>query len=159
MKRIVPENVIHIDSPVGRLTLASREGHLTHLLYGEHFTPSEPDEVLCEAVRQLAEYFAGTRREFALPLLMDGTEFQRAVWRALQDIPYGQTVSYGDIARAVGRPKACRAVGQANRVNPISIIVPCHRVVGSSGRLTGYGGGMPAKELLLALEARVSARE
>lgn len=146
-----------IDSPAGRMTLASREGCLTHLLFGEHFIPTEPDDLLKEAVRQLEEYFAGARREFALPLAMNGTPFQKDVWNALRDIPYGATVSYGDIARAIGRPKAFRAVGQANHVNPISIIVPCHRVVGSSGKLTGYGGGMPAKEFLLALEARVLA--
>ena len=157
MKRTVPEHVMWIDSPAGRMTLASHEGCLTHLLFGEHFTPTEPDDLLKQAVRQLAEYFAGTRREFDLPLGMNGTPFQKDVWNALRDIPYGATVSYGDIARAIGRPKAFRAVGQANHVNPISIIVPCHRVVGSSGKLTGYGGGMPAKEFLLALEARVLA--
>ena len=152
MAKTAPEHVVQIDSPAGRITLASRDGCLTHLLFGEHFSPTAADDVLTEAQRQLEEYFAGTRTQFDIPLNPAGTEFQRAVWRALQDIPYGETVSYGDIARSIGRPKACRAVGQANHVNPISIIIPCHRVVGSGGSLTGYGGGLPVKEMLLMLE-------
>lgn len=159
MTKTEPDRVLWIDSPVGRITLASRDGCLTHLLFGEHFSPTEPDGVLDEAVRQLQEYFAGSRREFDLPLMPEGTKFQQAVWRALRDIPYGGTVTYGDIARKIGHEKAFRAVGQANHVNPISIIVPCHRVVGSSGALTGYGGGMPVKEYLLSLEKRVSQSE
>lgn len=159
MKRTAPDHVLWIGSPVGPLTLAGREGCLTHLLFGEHFAPTKPSDLLENAAGQLAEYFAGTRREFDLPLHMEGTPFQKDVWNALRNIPYGQTVSYGDVARAIGRPKAFRAVGQANHVNPISIIVPCHRVVGHSGSLTGYGGGMSAKELLLALEARVIAAQ
>lgn len=157
MTRTAPDRVIWIDSPVGRLTLANRGGALTHLLFGERFSPTGPDEILLEAKRQLEEYFAGTRTIFDLPLSPQGTPFQMDVWRALQAIPYGQTASYGDIARAVGRPKACRAVGQANHVNPISIIIPCHRVVGSDGALTGYGGGMDAKIALLALEKENTA--
>ena len=102
--------------------------------------------------RQLEEYFAGKRKQFDLPLSLRGTEFQRQVWAALRDIPYGVTRSYGQIAQAVGRPKAVRAVGMANHRNPISIIVPCHRVVGADGSLTGYGGGLENKKFLLALE-------
>ena len=152
MAKTVPEHVVQIDSPAGRITLASRDGCLTHLLFGEHFSPTAADDVLTDTQRQLEEYFAGARTQFDIPLKPAGTEFQLAVWRALQYIPYGETVTYGDIARSLGRPKAYRAVGQANHVNPISIIIPCHRVVGSGGSLTGYGGGLPVKEMLLRLE-------
>jgi methylated-DNA-[protein]-cysteine S-methyltransferase len=110
--------------------------------------------VLLEAERQLAEYFAGTRRTFELPLDFEGTEFQRSVWAALLTIPYGETRSYGQIARQIGRPKAVRAVGAANGRNPLSIVAPCHRVIGASGELTGFAGGLETKEFLLALEAR-----
>ncbi|MDR2716736.1 MAG: methylated-DNA--[protein]-cysteine S-methyltransferase [Treponema sp.] len=101
---------------------------------------------------QIEEYLAGKRKKFTLPLVLHGTEFQLAVWRALQDIPYGETRSYKDIAAAIGRPKAVRAVGMANNRNPISIIVPCHRVIGHDGGLVGYGGGLPLKRRLLELE-------
>ncbi len=143
-----------LDSPVGALTLISDGAALTHLLFGHRKAETEPDDVLREAKRQLSEYFAGQRREFDLPLRPSGTEFQLRVWQALREIPYGRTATYADIARAVGRPKAFRAVGQANHVNPISILIPCHRVVGSDGSLTGYGGGLDAKTALLALESR-----
>ena len=108
--------------------------------------------MLEEAARQLRAYFAGQRQAFSLPLAPRGTAFQLQVWQALQTIPYGEVRTYGEIARAIGKPKACRAVGMANHKNPISIIVPCHRVVGADGSLTGYGGGLAAKEFLLALE-------
>lgn len=110
--------------------------------------------LLLQTAQQLRQYFAGTRREFALPLAPAGTPFQRVVWDALLRVPYGQTASYGDMARTIGRPTAFRAVGLANGQNPIAIIVPCHRVIGSSGGLTGYGGGLPRKVLLLELERR-----
>lgn len=110
--------------------------------------------LLQEAVRQLQEYFAGTRREFTLPLSVQGTEFQLDDWAALQEIPYGATCSYQDIAEAIGRPKAVRAVGMANHDNPVSIFIPCHRVIGKSGKLTGYGGGLDRKQFLLDLEGR-----
>ena len=109
--------------------------------------------VVCE---QLQEYFAGTRKDFDLSLKLSGTEFQVSVLEALQDIPYGQTTSYGAIAKQIGRPKAVRAVGAANGRNPIPIVVPCHRVIGSSGDLTGFGGGLDTKEALLRLEAENS---
>ncbi len=109
-------------------------------------------EVLRQAVRELNEFFAGTRRTFTVPLAPVGTPFQQQVWRALQTIPYGATCSYRDIACAVGRPAACRAVGMANHCNPIPIIIPCHRVVGADGRLTGYAGGLAIKSRLLQLE-------
>lgn len=112
-----------------------------------------PDALLRQAVRELEEYFAGTRRSFTLPLAPAGTPFQQAVWNALRTIPYGETRSYGQIAAQIGRPKACRAVGMANNRNPIAIVVPCHRVVGSTGALVGYAGGLSVKERLLTLEA------
>jgi methylated-DNA-[protein]-cysteine S-methyltransferase len=112
--------------------------------------------VLAEAQRQLGEYFAGTRKAFSLPLDFAGTEFQCAVWAALLTIPYGETRSYGDIARQIGKPAAVRAVGAANGRNPLSIVAPCHRVVGSTGKLTGFAGGLGTKAFLLALEARSS---
>lgn len=108
--------------------------------------------LLLKTAEQLRSYFAGELREFSLPLDPQGTEFQLRVWRQLETIPYGSTRSYSEIARAVGSPKAVRAVGAANGANPISIVVPCHRVIGSSGKLVGYGGGLPVKQRLLALE-------
>ena len=105
-----------------------------------------------KAAEQIEEYLAGKRKKFSLPLAPHGTEFQTAVWQALRSIPYGETRSYGEIAALIGRPKAVRAVGMANHCNPIVIIVPCHRVIGSSGDLTGYGGGLPLKKRLLELE-------
>ncbi len=118
----------------------------------------EPDWIyneqpLAEARRQLDEYFGGDRKQFDLPLRLEGTEFQVSVLEALQEIPYGETASYGEIARRIGRPKAVRAVGAANGRNPIPIVVPCHRVIGSTGDLTGFGGGLDTKEALLRLEA------
>jgi methylated-DNA-[protein]-cysteine S-methyltransferase len=146
-------------SPVGPLTLAAdAQGRLSHV----EFAPAELDTatrdgsraegVLRDAGRQLDEYFAGTRREFELDLAPRGTPFQLAVWDALLAIPYGATASYGEIARVVGRPNAVRAVGQANGRNPLAIVVPCHRVIGSDHRLTGYGGGIDRKRFLLSLE-------
>lgn len=108
--------------------------------------------VLLQAERELEEYFAGRRTAFSVPLSMHGTPFQMAVWEALRDIPYGETRSYASLARQIGRPRACRAVGMANHVNPLPILVPCHRVLGADGRLTGYAGGLNVKEYLLKLE-------
>lgn len=159
------EGTTLIDSPLGKLLLAARETGLTHLLFADHrgrpvfetCCPTGDDSpaatgILRETERQLHAYFAGRRREFDLPLAPEGTAFQREVWTALCDIPYGRTTSYGDLARRIGRARAVRAVGAANGANPISIIVPCHRVVSSDRRLTGYGGGLPAKKRLLELE-------
>ena len=147
-----------VDSPVGRLRLAAEDGQLTELKFGGEAVPVHcdgvNDAVLDEAERQLAEYFRGERQVFDLPLQPKGTPFQLADWQALREIPYGETVSYGDIARRIGRPKAFRAVGMANHSNPISIIVPCHRVIGSDGKLTGYGGGLEVKRQLLELEQK-----
>ncbi|WP_439423059.1 methylated-DNA--[protein]-cysteine S-methyltransferase [Saccharothrix sp. HUAS TT10] len=148
-----------VDSPVGEITLVARDGVLAGLYMREHrhrpafetFGPRDA-EVFDEVVVQLDEYFAGKRTEFDLPLAMAGTPFQRTVWEALKEIPHGETVSYGELAARIGRPTASRAVGLANGKNPISIIVPCHRVVGSSGSLTGYGGGIERKRMLLGFE-------
>jgi methylated-DNA-[protein]-cysteine S-methyltransferase len=150
-----------VPSPVGALTLVAGERGLMAILW-ESDTPGrvslaavtrdEDSPVLAATERQLAEYFAGRRRAFDLPLDFRGTEFQRDVWRALLAIPYGETRSYGEIARAVGRPDAARAVGAANGRNPISIVAPCHRVIGASGKLTGFAGGLQAKAFLLELE-------
>ena len=144
------------NSPLGPLCLTQEEGSLVSL----QFCPAVPQDIpgptplLAEAQRQLEEYFAGARTSFDLPLAPHGTPFQQAVWGALLDIPYGETRSYGQIAAAVGRPKASRAVGGACHCNPIAIIVPCHRVVGASGNLTGYAGGLDLKAALLALEQK-----
>jgi methylated-DNA-[protein]-cysteine S-methyltransferase len=147
-----------IDSPVGSLTLAGKDGRLMHLLMVDQaHEPShsgwERDETaFSDAVEQLEEYFAGERREFDLDLDPVGTKFQRRVWEALLTIPYGETRSYGQIAEQVDSRGAFRAVGLANGRNPIGIIVPCHRVIGANGGLTGYGGGLERKRALLELE-------
>jgi methylated-DNA-[protein]-cysteine S-methyltransferase len=145
-----------IDSPIGPLTaLVDDAGALTHLLFAHHPAPAGAvwDEARCAPVRaQLEEYFRGERDAFDLPLAPAGTEFQRRVWDELARIPFGETVDYGSLAVRVGRPGAARAVGRANATNPIPIIVPCHRVIGANGSLTGYAGGMEAKRQLLDLE-------
>lgn len=112
----------------------------------------EETELLARAVREMKEYFAGQRKVFELPLYMEGTEFQKKVWNALLQIPYGETKSYGEVADMIGNRKACRAVGMANNRNPLMILVPCHRVIGADGSLVGYGGGLYIKERLLKLE-------
>ncbi len=152
-----------IPSPVGTLTLVASDAGLVAVLWPDDApgrvrltdASDAPDHpVLAAAATQLAEYFAGARTAFDLPLAPTGTDFQRAVWRALDAIPYGETRSYADIARAIGRPTATRAVGAANGRNPISIVTPCHRVIGASGKLTGFAGGLDAKRILLSLERR-----
>lgn len=150
-------------SPVGLLTLIAGERGLTAILW-ENDAPARvridtvcednTHAVLVETEKQLGEYFAGRRTDFSLPLDMHGTEFQKKVWQGLLSIPYGQTRSYGELARQIGQPTASRAVGAANGKNPISIVVPCHRVIGSSGKLTGFAGGLDVKEFLLNLEGR-----
>jgi methylated-DNA-[protein]-cysteine S-methyltransferase len=150
-----------VDSPVGRLTLVATDEGLAAVLW-ENDPPhrvrlhidAEDDghPVLVDAARQLEEYFAGRRTAFALTLDVEGTAFQRQVWSALLAIPFGETRSYGEIAAQIGRPRAVRAVGAANGRNPLSIVAPCHRVVGSTGKLTGFAGGLDVKARLLALE-------
>jgi methylated-DNA-[protein]-cysteine S-methyltransferase len=146
-------------SPCGPLTLVATDGRLSGLYMTQQRhrpddeTFGEPDPTpFTEVIRQLAEYFAGGRTRFDLPLALAGTEFQRTVWAALREIPYGETVSYGELADRLGRPTASRAVGLANGKNPVGIIVPCHRVVGANGDLTGYGGGLDRKRFLLDFE-------
>lgn len=152
-------------SPLGELLLTTDGLGLTGLfMSGQKGAPmpeaswERDDDALAEPAAQLAAYFAGDRTEFTLPLAPRGTAFQRQVWEQLRAIPYGETISYGELARRVGNPNASRAVGAANGRNPIGIIVPCHRVIGSNGALTGYGGGLPNKKTLLAHEAEVAAR-
>lgn len=141
-----------IASPAGVLTLTEDGGCITSLHLGGSGSANDASPVLDEAEKQLQEYFAGTRRSFDLPLAPAGTPFQRAVWDALRAIPYGETRTYAQIAEAIGNPNACRAVGMANNRNPIAILIPCHRVIGANGSLTGYAGGLDVKERLLALE-------
>ena len=151
-----------VDSPVGPLLLTSDGTALTRLLFDVQPDPSwstEPCPVLDRATAQLAEYFAGERTDFDLPLAPTGTPFQLTTWLALRDIPYAETINYGQLALRVGNAKASRAVGLANGRNPISIVVPCHRVIGADGSLTGYGGGLDRKRLLLDLERRVAGAE
>jgi methylated-DNA-[protein]-cysteine S-methyltransferase len=149
-----------IDSPVGELLLTSDDSALTRLLFSP-FTldptwSTERSAVLDETVTQLAAYFAGERTDFDLPLAPAGTPFQLRVWEALREIAYATTINYGQLALRVGNVKASRAVGLANGRNPISIVVPCHRVIGANGSLTGYGGGLDRKRTLLDLERRTA---
>ena len=154
-------NYLYLETPIGSLLIAGDAESVRHIRFPEGRMPAVPDAGWIEgstgplpaASRQLREYFAGTRTEFDLPLLPEGTAFQKSVWRKLQDIPYGEAISYGELARRIGNPKASRAVGAANGQNPIPIVIPCHRVIGANGKLTGFGGGLPTKEALLALEA------
>jgi methylated-DNA-[protein]-cysteine S-methyltransferase len=144
-----------IDSPVGPLTLIERDGALARLAFGALGQSSPSSPFLDGVASQLHEYFAGARHVFELPLAPSGTEFQLACWRALAEIPYGQTRSYGEQARRIGRPDRARAVGAANGANPIAIILPCHRVIGADGSLVGFGGGLETKRRLLDLEAGI----
>jgi methylated-DNA-[protein]-cysteine S-methyltransferase len=154
----------YFQSPIGRLLLTSDGTALTGLYMEpsrkaqstDGWTETAAAEPLAATLRQLAEYFGGTRREFDLPLRPQGTEFQKRVWRELTEIPYGTTWSYGQLAKRIDNPSASRAVGLANGRNPISILVPCHRVIGADGSLTGYGGGLERKRWLLAHEGLLS---
>jgi len=152
-----------MESPVGKLKLVASEKALVAVLWEQERpdrvrldTPKldQHHPILLKAERQLREYFAGERTQFELPLEPRGNEFQKKVWRALREIPFGKTRSYLDLAKAIGSPKASRAVGAANGKNPLSIVIPCHRVVGTDGALTGFAGGLETKAILLALEAR-----
>lgn len=154
-----------VDSPIGPLTLAGRDDCLSHLrMVDQTYEPNRAgwernDAAFPDAAEQLLAYFAGDCTEFELRLDMAGTAFQRRVWDALLTIPYGQTRSYGEIARQIGAAGASRAVGLANGRNPVGIIVPCHRVIGTNGSLTGYGGGLARKKVLLELEKRRTLQE
>jgi methylated-DNA-[protein]-cysteine S-methyltransferase len=149
------------ETPIGAILIAG-DGEA---IVETYFAGAKPkpdwirdDDALREAANQLQAYFAGERRDFDLPLAPRGTEFQQSVWSALQQIPYGETTTYSTIAERIGRPAAIRAVGAANGANPIPIVIPCHRVIGSNGSMTGFGGGIDVKRKLLALEARVAGQ-
>jgi len=155
---------MRMDTPIGVLTLAADDEGLRRIDFPPpHQSPPGDDwregstDVLLEARRQLEEYFAGERREFDLPLSPRGTGFQRTVWNTLAAIPYGGTWSYRDLAQRIGKPSAMRAVGAANGRNPLPIVLPCHRVIGADGSLTGFGGGLPTKAFLLRLEGALPA--
>jgi len=150
------KNYIYIETAIGILGIAEDGIGITDLVFGRKSFEADDIEgetpLLKKVKEQLQEYFMGKRKEFDLPLSLYGTEFQIKDWNALKEIPYGETRTYGQIAQQIGNPKACRAVGLANNRNPVSIIIPCHRVIGANGRLVGYGGGLDVKEKLLALE-------
>ena len=150
----------YVDTPIGELLLAGTENALSLIGFPKGSMRRDPgpdwivkEEPFEKVRQQLREYFEGKRREFDIPLSLAGTDFQLSVWHELREIPYGTTVSYGEVAKRIDNPKAVRAVGAANGRNPIPIIVPCHRVIGSHGDLTGFGGGLDTKEALLRLEA------
>lgn len=156
-----------IATPVGELKIIASDQDLVALLWEnddpkrvplEESALSADHPVLNQAAQQLHEYFGGKRQQFSLPLDMRGTAFQKSVWGALCTIPFGETISYGELARVIGNPAASRAVGAANGRNPVSIIVPCHRVIGATGKLTGFAGGLDAKQKLLSLESSSHAR-
>ncbi|HPL53961.1 MAG TPA: methylated-DNA--[protein]-cysteine S-methyltransferase [Bacillota bacterium] len=144
------------ESKIGRIGIAEKDGSISNVYISGDKLPEDAQlgetHLLKEAVRQLKSYFAGELKEFTLPLKPEGTEFMKKVWSALCEIPYGKTVSYKEIAEKVGVPKGARAVGIANNRNPIPIFIPCHRVIGADGSLTGYGGGLDMKKYLLELE-------
>ena len=152
----------HLDTPIGHLTLIASEQGLAHLLFDgqepvdvgltDDLREVDDDPILETTAVQLGEYFAGERTRFDLPLDLRGTEFQRDAWMALADVPYGETRTYGEQAKAIGRPGASRAVGAANAKNPVPVVLPCHRIVGADGSLTGFGGGLDLKQRLLAHE-------
>lgn len=141
-----------MQTPIGCLIVEADEQGLTKVMFVESPGEERPNDIVRRAVNQLAEYFDGKRTTFDLPMSAKGTEFRQKVWHALQTIPFGKTVCYSDIAEAMNNPKSVRAVGAANGANPISIIVPCHRVIGKDGSLTGYAGGLERKQWLLAFE-------
>lgn len=150
------KNVFFYESKVGKIGIADDGNAVTNIYFeseaGENDSQIRETALIKEAHKQIEEYFDGNRKSFDIPISPSGTEFQQKVWNALQTIPYGETRSYKDIAIAVGNEKACRAVGMANNRNPISIIIPCHRVIGKDGKLVGYGGGLQTKDYLLKLE-------
>lgn len=144
------------ETPIGKIGIAEQGGSITNVFFGKTVVPEEyvveETPVLKQAYTQLTEYFEGTRKEFDLPFYLEGTDFEKQVWAVLFTIPYGETRTYKQIAEQLGKPNACRAVGRANGLNPISLFYPCHRVIGSNGKLTGYAGGLDAKQYLLEKE-------
>jgi methylated-DNA-[protein]-cysteine S-methyltransferase len=159
-------NYSYFESPIGPLLIAGDARAITQISFPKNGKPVRPEAdwtesasgLVGEAIRQLREYFAGRRTDFDLPLAPKGTEFQKSVWRRLQEIPYGESISYGELAKRVGNPKASRAVGAANGRNPLPIVVPCHRVIGANGKLVGFGGGLPTKKALLEIESKARER-
>ncbi|MEJ8737346.1 methylated-DNA--[protein]-cysteine S-methyltransferase [Erysipelotrichaceae bacterium HCN-30851] len=145
----------YLNSPIGFIKITANNEAINEVIFVENEEEDNPNALTQEATNQLMEYFEGKRKVFNLPLSPIGTSFQQAVWEALCSIPYGETRSYGEIAKMIGNPKASRAVGMANNRNPISIIIPCHRVIGASGKLVGYGGGINKKIYLLDLEKAI----
>lgn len=142
-----------VDSPIGMLTLVEEDGALKELRFGVQPNAQQDDTpLLKQAAQELSEYFDGQRKQFTVPLSPEGTAFQQKCWQALCRIPYGETRTYAQQADLIGRPKACRAVGMANHRNPLPIFIPCHRVIGKNGKLTGYAGGLKTKEILLTIE-------
>lgn len=164
--RSLPKDAVvaHIDSPVGVLSIIASSHRLHAVLWPtdlrdesckailKNLRVSEKHSIITETKKQLTEYFSKKRKKFDLPIILDGTDFQKKVWKQLVKIPYGQTISYGEQAKRIGDPKKARAVGIANSKNPVSIIVPCHRVIGKNGELTGFGGGLTNKKFLIDLE-------
>jgi O-6-methylguanine DNA methyltransferase len=165
-------HTVEISSPLGTLVITEDEGAIIELIFKDGSSKDFPlfeksgaktltcateNETLRQCVRELDMYFKGELREFSVPFKASGTPFREKVWAALCTIPYGETISYKQLAERIGQPSAVRAVGGANHHNPISIIIPCHRVIGADGSLTGYGGGLPSKEFLLTLETARSA--
>ncbi len=145
-----------IKTPIGNIKIEENDGSIVRIQHTDEPHLESSNILLCEAKNQLTEYFEGKRKVFDLPLNLAGTEFQQNVWNALKEIPYGETRSYKQIAERIGNPSACRAVGMANNKNPIMIVVPCHRVIGSNGSLTGYAFGTDMKNWLLQLEKSVN---
>ncbi len=155
----------YLETPIGTLLIAGDESAVRRIAFPQRGKTARPEPgwqasargPVGEARRQLREYFAGRRSDFDVPLALEGTVFQRAVWQRLREIPYAATISYGELARRVGNPKASRAVGSANGANPLPIVIPCHRVIAGDGTLGGFGGGLPTKQFLLELEQRSQA--
>ena len=145
-----------IETPIGNIKIEENDGSIVRIQHTDEPSLESSNILLCEAKKQLTEYFEGKRKVFDLPLNPAGTEFQQNVWNALKEIPYGETRSYKQIAERIGNPAACRAVGMANNKNPIMVVVPCHRVIGSNGSLTGYAFGTDMKNWLLQLEKSVN---
>lgn len=152
------KRVFYYYKSIGKIGIGEENGLITDVFFGNHPMPDasviEETPLIKEASGQIDEYLKGDRKDFDLPLSINGTPFQMMVWEALKTIPYGETRSYKDIAVQIGKAKACRAVGMANNRNPIAIIIPCHRVIGSKGELVGYGGGLDIKKQLLSLEGK-----
>ena len=151
-------NSLYYDTKIGRIQIEENGESITKIDYVqkdiEDLIDGKETELIKEAIKQLDEYFEGKRSAFDLPLAPEGTEFQKKVWKALKEIPFGETKSYGEIAKIIGNEKASRAVGMANNKNPIMIVIPCHRVIGANGKLVGYAAGLEVKEILLDLEKR-----